>query len=253
MVSFRDVTSANVSAIVGLTDPDDEGLMAPNDLSIIEWLLRDDAWLRAIYVDGTPVGLVMMQDIPDWHIYAVWRLMIGRQYRGNGFGRNAMEQVIERYKHRPGAYVLTTFVAEKEGNAEDFYRKLGFERDGRRQMNQIGMALRWADPISESAWPSVPDDAEITLDTVRSGMLRTVKRPYLSLPEEQREGLESPWMTIIRYKLDRSRRKAKAICANGYPIGFAFCDAHDDAVGTRYVAVPYQGTSLEARLSSLWD
>ena len=103
------------------------------DLSIAEWLLRDDAWLRAIYADDAPVGLVMLQDIPDWHIYHVWRLMVGRSYQKNGFGRGAMEQVIERYKRRPGAYMLTTFVADKDGNAEGFYIKLGFERDGRQQ------------------------------------------------------------------------------------------------------------------------
>jgi diamine N-acetyltransferase len=248
MITLRDVTSENISAIVSLNETVGGELVAPNDLSIAEWLLRDDAWLRAIYADDTPVGLVMLQDIPDWHIYAVWRLMVGKRYQRKGFGRDAMEQVIEQYKRRPGAYMLTTFVADKDGNAEGFYRKLGFERDGRQQMKQFGMALKWADPPAENEWPPVPDDAEITLETIRSGMLRTINRIYLSIPEEKREGLESPWMMIVCSKFDKYKDTVRAICANGYPVGFAVCGAQDATIKASYIAAPYQEIGIEARL-----
>jgi diamine N-acetyltransferase len=248
MISLRDITVENADAVVDFTVPGDAGLVAPNELSIVESLLRDDAWLRAIYVDDTPVGLVMVQDIPDWHIYAIWRLMVGTSWRGSGFGREAMEQVIERYQRRPGAHMLTTSVAEHARNAEEFYQKLGFVRDGRRQMGQIGMALGWAEPIDEDEWPSVPADADVTLEIIRSGMLQTVKRAYLSLPEDTRAGLETPLITIMHSRLDESKDKAKAICANGYPVGFAVCDAQDASVRATYIALPYQGMGIETGL-----
>jgi len=58
MITLRDVTSKNIRAIISLSRGVDDELVAPNDLSIAEWLLRDDSWLRAIYVDDIPVGLV---------------------------------------------------------------------------------------------------------------------------------------------------------------------------------------------------
>jgi diamine N-acetyltransferase len=244
MITLREVTSENLKAIVGLSETIDNELVAPNDLSIAEWLLRDDAWLRAIYAGSTPAGLVMVQDIPDWHVYHVWRLMVGSSYQGKGYGREAMEQVIARYKRRPGAYVITTFVAEKEGSAERFYSKLGFERDGRRQMDQIGMALKWGDPPGEEE----PADPEITLETVRSGMLRTIGRTYQSLSEDKPEGLQSPWTLIAMSRLDGDQDEVRAICANGYPVGFAICDPQDGTIKASCIAVPYQGFRLEARL-----
>jgi diamine N-acetyltransferase len=248
MITLEEVTSENLRAIVELSENIDDELVAPNNLSIAEWLLRDDAWLRAIYAGGNPVGLVMVQDIPDWHVYHVWRLMVGSSYQGKGYGREAMEQVIARYKRRPGAYVITTFVAEKEGNAERFYNKLGFERDGRRQMDQIGMALKWGDPPGEDEWPSIPTDPEITLETVHSGMLRTINRIYQSLPEGQLEGLPSPCTLIAMSRLDEDQDEVRAICANGYPVGFAICDPQDGMIKASYIAAPYQELEFEARV-----
>jgi diamine N-acetyltransferase len=247
MIALREVTSENVRAVVDLGEGVSGELVASNDLSIAEGLLRDDAWLRAIYADDTPVGLVMVQAIPDWHVYHIWRLMVGQRYQGRGFGRAAVEQVIERYKRRPGAYQVTTFVADKDGNAEGFYRKLGFERDGRQQMGQFGMALQWADPPAENEWPSLPDDAEIALETACFGMLRTINRVYLSLPEEKRQGLASPWMMIVRSRLDQNEDTVKAICANGYPVGYVVRGAQDAAIKASYIAAPYCEMGIEGR------
>jgi diamine N-acetyltransferase len=248
MISLRDITLENIEAIVSLSDSINDELVSPNDLSIVEWLLRDDAWLRAIYAEETPVGLVMVQDIPDWHSYHVWRLMVGKSFQKNGFGRDAMEQVIERYKRRPGAYMLTTFVAEKDGNAEGFYRKLGFERDGRQQMNQNGMTLEWADEPAENEWPSIPTGADFTLEPIRSGMLRTIKRIYLSLSEDKFDGGQSPWMMIACSELDKEKDKVKAICANGYPVGYAICSPGDMTIKSCFIAGPYNDKGIEDQL-----
>jgi hypothetical protein len=116
-------------------------------------------------------------------------------------------------------------------------------------MGQIGMALRWADPVADDEWPSVPANTEITLETIRSGMLRTIRRAYLSIPSEEREGLETPLAMIIQSRLEKSEDQAKAICANGYPVGFAICDAQDASVKATCIALPYQGLGLEAGLT----
>jgi diamine N-acetyltransferase len=248
MIELRDVTTENLDAIVALSEGVEERLVAPNSLSIVEWLLRDDGWLQAIYADRTPVGLVMLQDIPDWNVYHVWRLMIGNAFQRRGYGRAAMERVIDRYKRRPGAHAITTFVADTEGDAETFYRKLGFERDGREQMGQIGLQLKWAEPLEGDAWSTVPEDAEFTLEPVRSGYVRTIRRAYLSVPESEREGLDSPWTIIAHSKLDPSADRIEAICANGYPIGYVVKDPSGSRILATCIAAPYQGRGIEESL-----
>jgi diamine N-acetyltransferase len=249
-ITLREVTPENLDALVDLSDPLDEGLVAPNALSIAEWALRDDAWMRAIYAGRVPVGLVMVQDGPDWHVYHVWRLMIGQRYHRRGFGRRAMEQVIDHYRRRPGAHALTTFVADRDGNAEQFYAKLGFERDGRTQMSQFGMALEWSDALAADQWPPVPDDVQIALEPVRSGMLRTIDRAYRSLPEEERQRTECPLTTIARARLADQQDSVWAVCAHGFPIGFAVCDAQGTAMRAICIAAPYRGRGFEHALVS---
>jgi len=246
MIDLRDVTAENLDGVVALSEGVEERLVAPNDLSIAEWLLRDDGWLRAIYADETLVGLVLVQDIPDWSVYHVWRLMIGTAFRRRGYGRIAMEQVIERYRRRPGAHAMTTFAANTEGDAEAFYRKLGFVRDGREQSGQVGLELKWSEPLAEDAWPVVPEDAAITLEPVRSGCVRTIRRAYLSVDESKREELVSPWTMIARSKLDPSAERIEAICANGYPIGYAMCDPSGMGIRATCIAAAYAGLRIDA-------
>ena len=42
--------------------PEQEGLVAPNSVSIAEAHFWPTGWFRAIYADDTPVGFVMIDD-----------------------------------------------------------------------------------------------------------------------------------------------------------------------------------------------
>jgi hypothetical protein len=95
MISLREVTRENLDIIVALSDGVEERLVAPNSLSIVEWLPRDDGWLQAIYEDEAPAGLVVVQDIPDWSVHHVWRLMIGNAFQRRGYGDGAGDRAVQ--------------------------------------------------------------------------------------------------------------------------------------------------------------
>lgn len=130
-VTLREVTAQTVRDIVGLkVAPEQEGFVAPNAMSIAEAHFNDKAWYRAIYADETPVGFVMLLDDPQTPRYYLWRYMVDAQYQGYGFGRRALEQVIEYVRSRPGAAELTVSYVPGEGSPRDFYARLGFAETG---------------------------------------------------------------------------------------------------------------------------
>ena len=116
-------------------------MVAPNALSIAQAHFSDKAWFRAIYADETPVGFIMLYDDPEETEYFLWRLMIAGPHQGKGYGRRAVEQLIEYVKTRPGAEGLLTSHVPIEGGPEGFYRKLGFEPTGEVHGGEVVMRL----------------------------------------------------------------------------------------------------------------
>jgi len=144
VVSLREVTSETVRTICRLSDtlkPPQNHLVAPNAVSIAEAHFEPHAWFRAIYADETPVGFIMLYDAPEEPIYFLWRLMVAAPHQGKGFGRRAVEMLIERVKTRPGATELLVSCVEGEGSPEGFYHRLGFRRNGKMYDNEVGLAL----------------------------------------------------------------------------------------------------------------
>jgi diamine N-acetyltransferase len=142
-VSLREVSAQTVVDICDLSvAPGQERFVAPNSVSIAEAYFCEKAWFRAIYADETPVGFLMLYDDPQKPEYYLWRFMIANSYQGKGYGRRAMELLIEHVKRRPMAEELALSYVPGEGSPEGFYRGLGFEPTGKVDEGEIVMALR---------------------------------------------------------------------------------------------------------------
>lgn len=153
VVSLREVTAETVRAVCDLrVAPDQDDLVAPNAVSIAEAHFEPHAWFRAIYADEEPVGFVMLFEDPTGEsepalhlagrpIHYLWRFMIGHRHQGNGFGRRALELVIEHVRRQPGARDVFVSVVPREGSAEPLYASLGFERTGRVHEGEVELRL----------------------------------------------------------------------------------------------------------------
>jgi diamine N-acetyltransferase len=144
VVSLRQVTGETVRDICRLSDtlqPPQSHMVAPNAVSIAEAHFDPHAWFRAIYADETPVGFIMLYDGPEEPIYFLWRLMIAAPHQGKGFGRQAIEMLIDRVKTRPSATELLVSCGEGDGSPEGFYQKLGFKRNGKIYGDEVGLTL----------------------------------------------------------------------------------------------------------------
>ena len=143
-VSLREVSGETVIEICKLSNtlqPPQSHMVAPNSMSIAEAYFEPRAWFRAIYAGEKPVGFIMLYDNPEEPVYFLWRLMVAAPYQGHGFGRRAVEQLIDYVKTRPGATELVVSCGEGEGSPEGFYHKLGFRRNGKMYDDEVGLAL----------------------------------------------------------------------------------------------------------------
>jgi len=143
-VSLREITSETVRAVCRLSDtllPPKKYMVAPNAISIAQAHFEEHAWFRAIYAGETPVGFIMLYDDPEKPDYFLWRLMIAGPHHGKGFGRRAIELLVDYVRTRPGATVLETSCGQGPGNPEGFYGKLGFVRSGKMFDDEVGLVL----------------------------------------------------------------------------------------------------------------
>jgi diamine N-acetyltransferase len=148
VISLREVTAETVRTICKLSDTLSDAqkrMVAPNAVSIAEAHFSEHAWFRAIYADDTPVGFVMLyigpdDEEPSKEVHFLWRYMIAGPHQGKGYGRKALQLVINDLKAH-GATELFTSCGEGEASPEGFYRSLGFERDGNVYGDEVGLRL----------------------------------------------------------------------------------------------------------------
>jgi diamine N-acetyltransferase len=127
-VSLREVTAETVRTVCALSvAPDQRHFVATNAESMAEAYFSSEAWFRAVYAGETPVGFVMLSDDPAKPEYFLWRFMISAEHQGKGYGRRALELLVEHVKGRPGARELLVSYVPDDGSPEGFYRGLGFE------------------------------------------------------------------------------------------------------------------------------
>lgn len=142
-VTLREITKDTVRQIVKLkVSPEQEQFVATNGMSLAEAMYSPDvAWFRAVYLDETPVGFVMLSDNASKPEYYLWRLMIDARFQRQGIGEKALRQVIDYVRTRPGATELLTSVVPGEGTPGPFYVGLGFSYTGQEDEGELVMRL----------------------------------------------------------------------------------------------------------------
>ena len=141
-VSLRPISEDNVNAIIKLDVAENQkDLVAPNSVSIAQAAHTTNRWERAIYADDEPVGYVLLSENRTKPRYYLWRYMIDQRYQGMGFGRTAMEIVIDYVRTLPKATEMYVTYVPVEQGPRDFYAGLGFEDTGVDHEGELEMKL----------------------------------------------------------------------------------------------------------------
>lgn len=139
-ITLRPVTSDNLWAVIRLsemlTEPQSR-CVAPNVVSIAQAHVLPAAWIRAIYLGEEPIGFVMVNLAEDDHVppadrpaVGLWRFMIGRPWQGKGYGKKALDQLVEHFARRGYRTMYTWVVLEEPEGPYGFYIKYGFTDTG---------------------------------------------------------------------------------------------------------------------------
>jgi diamine N-acetyltransferase len=162
-VRLREITPANRAAVEALTVTAEQSeYVAGVAQSLVEAAGTPDAcpWYRAVYVDDTPVGFVMISDgitvdNPAYlGPYFLWRLLVDQRHQGRGYGAAALDLVVEYLlRTRDDARVLITSCGQGPGSPLGFYLRQGFRDTGELHEGELVLELDLprSAPIAESA------------------------------------------------------------------------------------------------------
>ena len=143
VISLQEITKETLRSIIDLkVASHQEHFVASNAVSIAQaYFYREVAWFRGIYADEIPVGFLMLYDDTTNQDYFLWRFMIDARFQGQGFGKRALELLIDYVKTRPGAKSLATSCVPGAGSPGKFYEKIGFIYTGEVEDEELVMSL----------------------------------------------------------------------------------------------------------------
>jgi diamine N-acetyltransferase len=141
-ISLRPVDSTNYRECIELSvAPEQQGFVSSNVRSLADaYVWRQAAEPYAVYSDEEMVGFALLfpfgdaddESIPEPGTelgIVLVRLMIDARFQGSGFGRGALEAIVENVRNRGLATVRLSVVPENE-QALEFYRRNGFAETG---------------------------------------------------------------------------------------------------------------------------
>jgi diamine N-acetyltransferase len=147
-VSLREITADTVIAVVKLqVGEGQDGFVATNAVSLAQALFSPEAWYRAVYLDETLVGFVMVYDEslrpepPPRPAVGLWRFMIDGRYQGRGVGAEALRLVIGHVRSKARFETLEVSYVPGDGSPERFYLNAGFRHTGRVEDGEVVLEL----------------------------------------------------------------------------------------------------------------
>jgi GNAT superfamily N-acetyltransferase len=84
---------------------------------------------------------VIIVDDPDKLEYFLWRLMIAEPFHGRGYGRQAIQRLVEYVKTRPNAKELLVSCGQGAGSPEGFYLRQGFVSTGKIDHDELVLQM----------------------------------------------------------------------------------------------------------------
>ena len=145
MTELRPITEENYLDAFNLAlGPEQEQFVSNPIRSLAQaYVYRDQCQPFGIYAEGKMVGYVMViydYDVPE---YDVWHMMIDADWQGQGYGRQALDRVIEYIKTKPfGDSNRVVLTCNKENTAaRRLYESKGFAATGNEDENEIELVM----------------------------------------------------------------------------------------------------------------
>ncbi|WMT39619.1 GNAT family N-acetyltransferase [Paenibacillus sp. D2_2] len=132
MITLKEIDRNNFFDVIKLSVADEQKeFVATNVLSLAQAKAFPECICLAIYNDNVLVGFTMYCIDEEDQEYWIYRLMVDTKYQSKGYGKAAMEMLLERIKEDIHHRVIYISFEPENAWAKHLYEKLGFKEDGR--------------------------------------------------------------------------------------------------------------------------
>lgn len=141
-IELREITMENFRECIRLSVADSQrNFVASNMYSLAEAKADSVSNPLAIYADGQMVGFTMYCFEPENGTGYIDRLMVGAEHQGQGYGRTAMMEVIDRLQNTPDCRRIRTSFHPENEVADALYASLGFQKTGELDEGEVVTVL----------------------------------------------------------------------------------------------------------------
>jgi diamine N-acetyltransferase len=129
-MTLREITRENWEQCVRLSVlPEQERFVASNAVSLAQSKYEPE-WIPLAVYDDEMVGFVMYGVYPDEGKHWIMRLMVDRRFQGKGYGRAAMQLLLDRLRAIPGCDEVAIGYEPENAVARRLYANFGFRETG---------------------------------------------------------------------------------------------------------------------------
>ncbi len=144
-MELRDVNEDNWRDVVGIEPREEQRRFVASVAYYLNLCHYEQVWRPlAFYAGGGPVGFAMWGFDAEEDSYWIGGLIIGAEHQGKGYGRAAMEALLDHLAAQPGYREAALSYEPENTVARRLYTSLGFVETGERADDEF-VARRQAD------------------------------------------------------------------------------------------------------------
>lgn len=126
-MEFKEIDKSNYWECMALTVDDSQaGFVADNKQSLVEAAYEEGLYVLGIYHKETMIGFVLYDYDDTFPGWSLSRFMIGKQFQGNGYGKQAVRAFLDYFKKKHNADKLHISVSLENTVARRMYSSIGF-------------------------------------------------------------------------------------------------------------------------------
>ena len=130
MLHLKTITKDNWWKAISLRVREDQvNFVASNVVSLAQLNFLENFHAKGIYLGDEMIGFTLYGIDEDDHEYWIYRMMIDQKHQGNGYGKEAIQLVIDDIRKMKEDRHLTITLSYEPANehAKRIYEKMGFQ------------------------------------------------------------------------------------------------------------------------------
>ncbi|UFT99938.1 GNAT family N-acetyltransferase [Radiobacillus kanasensis] len=142
-VQLREIDVKNWEQCIRLSVFENQkGFVADNCYSLLQSKFTEELYPLSIYNQETIVGFLMYGVDPDTKRKEMCRLMVDKNHQGRGYGKEAINQLLELIKNTYGSIEFYTSVEPENVNTIKLYENVGFIKTGEIMWDEVVLKIQ---------------------------------------------------------------------------------------------------------------